>query len=311
MKKITLLSFLLMTVALFTKAQINNGRFESWTSQTVGNYTYDSLNSWKTTEYFSLSNSGNTNHSAVKETSEVYEGSSSIRLISWSTTGFPVNGLPGCATNGDVVLVPIPLSVTPVGGVPDVVRHAALMGYYEYIPMGVDHGTIETCLFKWNGTSRDTVAYVTFDAALNVGTYQHFVAPLTEVLPGNPDSSLIWIQSSPRSPIASGVTGTIMRIDSLYYSGLIGVDEISPLVKVMLTYPVPAVNEINVKVELVSQISMRYEILDNNGNIVLSNEMLSNTQKVDVSKLATGNYFVNLRDLNGNKLCSDRFTIVR
>jgi len=311
MKKITLLAFLLTTAAFISNAQIANGRFEDWTPTTVGIYSYDSLNTWKTTEYFSLSNSGNANHSAQIETSEVYEGSSSIRLTSWSTTGFPINGLPGCASNGDVVVVPFPPSVTPVGGVPDVVRHAALMGYYEYIPAGADQGSIETCLFKWNGTSRDTVAYGAFGANLNIGTYTHFVAPLTEVLPGNPDSSLIWIQSSPRSPIGSGVTGTILRVDSIYYSGQIGVDEISPLVKVMLTYPVPAVNEINVKVDLVSPVAMRYEIIDNNGNVVAKDNMASTTQKINVSNLAAGNYFVNLRDLSGKKMCSDRFTIAR
>jgi hypothetical protein len=127
----------------------------------------------------------------------------------------------------------------------------------------------------------------------------------------DPDSSLIWIQSSPRSPIGAGVTGSVLRVDSLYYTGQIGIEDISPLVKTMLTYPVPAVNEINVKVELVSPVSMIYEILDNNGNIVASDKMLSNTQKIDVSKLAAGNYFVNLRDLSGKKLCADRFTIAR
>ena len=203
------------------------------------------------------------------------------------------------------------LSISPIGGVADNFRHAALSGYYQYTPMGNDRGSIETCLFKRNGASRDTIAYGLYEVNFLIGTYTHFTMPLTPMSPDDPDSSLIWIQSSPRTPIASGVTGSVLRVDSLYYNGQIGVEDTSPLVKIMLTYPVPAVNEINVKVDLVSPVSMRYEILDNNGSIAASGDMQSTTQTINVSQLAAGNYFVNLRDLSGKKLCSNRLTIAR
>jgi len=308
MKKITLFIFSLMTTAMISNAQIDNGRFETWTDSTVGAYTYDSLVHWMTTDLISQQNSSTHVHSAEHETGNVYEGTSSIRLTSWTAGGI-IPGVPGAASNGNVLVTG--LSVSPIGGVPDAMRHAALSGYYQYTPGGSDHGSIETCLFKRNGATRDTIANGVFDAAFLVGTYTHFTMPIIPMSTDDPDSSLIWIQSSPRSPIGAGVTGSILRVDSLYYTGQIGIDDISPLVKVMLTYPVPAVNEINVKVDLVSPVSMIYEILDNNGNIVASDKMLSNTQKIDVSNLAAGNYFVNLRDLSGKKLCADRFTIAR
>jgi hypothetical protein len=312
MKKIIVLTFLLLTGVLVSNAQIDNGRMESWATGTSGIYVYDSLVHWNTTELFSLQNSANTNHSAQMETAEVYEGASSIRLTSFSTTGaFPVSGLPGCVTNGNVSVVLFPPSISPVGGVGDIERHGALMGYYEYIPQGGDHGSIQTCLFKRNGASRDTVAYGAFDAGLVIGTYTHFVAPLIPVTSGIPDSSLIWIQSSPRSPIGTGVTGSILRVDSLYYSGQIGIDDISPLVKVMLTYPVPAVNEINVHVELVRPVAMSYEIRDLNGKIVATDKMKGSTEKINTAHLAGGNYFITIRDDAGSKLCADKFTIVR
>jgi hypothetical protein len=309
MKKITLVTFLFMTAAFFSNAQIDNGRFETWTDSTVGAYTYDSLVHWMTTDLISQQNSSTHVHSAEQETANVYEGTSSIRLTSWTAGGI-IPGVPGAASNGNVLVTG--LSVSPIGGVPDVMRHAALSGYYQYTPAGSDHGSIETVLYKRNGASRDTIAYGAFDVAFPMGTYTHFTIGLTPMSTDDPDSSLIWIQSSPRSPIGAGVTGSVLRVDSLYYTGQIGIDDISPLVKAMLTYPVPAVNEINVKVELVSPgVSMIYEILDKNGNIVASDKMHSNTQKIDVSKLAAGNYFVNLRDLSGQKLCADRFTIAR
>ena len=308
MKKITLLSFLFMSAAFISNAQIDNGRFEDWTTTTQSTFTYDSLTRWMTTDYYSQANSTNHDHSAEREITDVHEGASSIRLTSWTAGGI-FQGMPGAASNGQVLIQGF--SATPVGGVPDNFRHAALSGYYQYIPAGADHGSIETCLFKRNGATRDTIAYGMLDAAFLVNTYTHFTIPLTPLSQDDPDSSLSWLQSSPRSPIASGVTGSVLRVDSLYYNGQIGIEDISPLVKVMLTYPVPAVNEINVKVDLVTPVSMQYEILDNNGNIVASGKMLSYTQKIDVSNIAAGNYFVNLRDMSGTKLCSDRFTIAR
>lgn len=311
MKKIIPFTFLLLSISFLSNAQILNGQFEDWTTATSGTYSFDSLSHWKTTELFSLQNSGNTNHSAQREITDVYEGSSALKLTSWSTTGFPINGLPGCASNGDVVVVTIPPSVTPVGGVPDVTRHAALVGYYEYIPVSSDRGSIETCLFKWNGTSRDTIAYGKLDAALNIGTYTHFVINLTPLNPGNPDTSLIWIQSSPRSPIATGFTGSVLRIDSISYTGIIGVDDLSPLVRSMLTYPVPAVNELNVRVDLVQPLSMNYKVMDVTGKILIANNLGGNSGRIDVSMLPSGNYFIQLHDDSGNKLISDKFTVVR
>ena len=308
MKKITLIVFSLMTMALVSNAQIYNGRFEDWTTTTQSTFTYDSLSGWMTTDFISQGNSTNHDHSAEREITNVHEGSSSIRLTSWTAGGI-LQGMPGAASNGQVMIQGF--SASPVGGVPDNMRHAALSGYYQYTPGGSDHGSIETCLFKRNGATRDTIAYGAFDAAFLVGTYTHFTVSLLPLSTEDPDSSLIWLQSSPREPLASGVTGSVLRVDSLYYNGQIGMEDISPLVKVMLTYPVPAVNDINVKVDLVTPVSMRYEILDNNGSIAASGEMQSTTQKIDVSNLAAGNYFVNLHDLSGKKLCSDKFTIAR
>ncbi|MEO8085952.1 MAG: T9SS type A sorting domain-containing protein [Bacteroidota bacterium] len=310
MKKINLLTLLLMTIALVSNAQIINGDFELWTDSTIGAYTYDSLVSWKTTDLSSLQNSNPHVHSAQPETTDVQSGSSSIKLTSWTAGGF-FTGIPGAASNGDVLVNIAAFTITPVGGVTDAVPHGALMGYYEYTPGTGDHGSIEACLYKRNGASRDTIAYGALDAALLIGTYTHFVINLTPVGVGTPDSSLIWLQSSPRSPLGSGKTGSILRVDSLYYSGMIGIDEMSPLIKSMLTFPVPAVNEINVHVELVAPVTMNYEIMDITGKIVLTDKMNSNKQQINVSQLANGNYSITLLDDAGKKLCADKFMVAR
>ncbi len=126
-----------------------------------------------------------------------------------------------------------------------------------------------------------------------------------------PDSSLIWIESSPREPIGSGQTGSVLLVDTIYYSGQIGIDDVSPFIKSMLTYPVPAVNELNVEVELASPVSMHYEIMDVSGKLLITGPMAGKSQKVDVGAIPQGNYFITLRDDAGKKLCAHKFAIVR
>jgi len=309
MKKITLLSFLFMTVAFSSNAQIVNGDFEEWTTNTVGAYTYDSLKYWKTTDLNSQQNGTGEPHSA-QPTTDAYTGLSGLLLTSWQAAIF--NGIPGAASNGDVYIDILTLTVKPIGGVQDNVRHGSLYGYYKYVPAGAgDTGSIETCLFKRNGANRDTVAYGSFNPSGPIGLYTQFIINLIPMSTETPDSSLIWIQSSPRSPLGSGQTGTQLYVDSLFYNSLIGVNEISPLVKSMITYPVPAVNELNVKVEITSQVEMNYTIVDLKGKIVLTGQMNDETQKVDVSTLAAGNYVVNVNDESGKKMISNNFTISR
>lgn len=311
MKKIAL-PFFLLTALASVHAQIDNGRFQDWAPAQSGTYTYDSLVNWRTTDLASRQNSSPSVHSATQETTDAYEGGSSINMTSWSTTGNFLNGVPGAASNGDVNVVIFPPSITPIGGVPDVVRHAALMGYYKYIPVGTDSGTIETWLYKRNGATRDIVAHGKFKFGASLpNVYTHFTLNLDESLPGNPDSSLIWMESSPREPLGSGQTGSVLKVDSIYYSGIIGVDEISPLVKSLMTYPVPASTELHVKVELVSPVSMQYEILDLSGQKVAAEKMDGTSAKIDLTNLAAGTYYVVLRDEAGKKLCSDKFYIVR
>jgi hypothetical protein len=315
MKKFTLLVFSFMTIAMFSHAQILNGRFQIWSTAVSGTYTYDTLAWWKTTDLISLQNALPSSHSAQPEVADAHPGDTSIGdtsivLTSWNFGGF-VAGVPGAASNGDVSIV-IP-NVTPVGGVPDVVRHAMLNGYYKYEPVGTDSGTIETWLYKRNGANRDVVAHGIFTFGATLPVYTHFSVNIVPESTDTPDSSLIWMESSPRDVIGTnhGQTGSVLKVDSIYYSGIIGVDEMASQIKTFLTYPVPAVDFINVSVELNSPVKMNYEISDVTGKKVAFNKMNGNTASIDITYLPEGNYIISLWDDSHNKLCAHNFTIVR
>ena len=117
---------------------------------------------------------------------------------------------------------------------------------------------------------------------------------------GDPDTALIWIQSSPRAPIAigngPGETGSSLQVDSLYYTGLIGVDEISSAIQSVALYPVPAVNVLNIRMELLKTVDLTYRIYDVKGQLVASDLIEPKVTAVDLSAFATGTYYLNVLD---------------
>ncbi len=321
MKKIILL-FLLAASAinLYAQGPVPNGGFENWSTFSTGTptpYSYEMPDNWKTTDSISVANSNGPVHSVSKEASTVQSGTYSMRLQSWSYLigGFPfINGIPGCATNGDVIVNTSTASIIPVSGSPDTVRHAQLSGFYRYSAGGTgnDSGSIEVCLLQRNTISgnRDTVA-MGQTYFHNQGSYTNFSVTINQFgsVALNPDSMLIWIQSSPREPLGSGQTGSILLIDSLSFSGVIGINELQNAVNAMQVYPVPAIDVLNVDVDLKNPIRISYEVIDINGKQKLSHSMDAAKTKIDVSSLSNGNYFVNLLDENGNRLSSGKFTI--
>lgn len=314
MKKI--LSFcILICLSIAGFAQVPNGTFESWTPYGV----VEVPTSWNTTDSVSFTNAL-PQHSAVQDVSDVQSGNASLRLTSWTYFAAPgpipvVPGLPGCASNGSVVTNLSSFSITPTGGTADAAAHGQLNGYYKYTPVNSDTGSVEVLLSRFNGTSRDTVASGIFKTNVQNNVYTQFSILLSRKNLGNPDTALIWIQSSPRSPIAlgngPGETGSTLQVDSLYFSSLIGVDEIPNVIQSVALYPVPAVNQLNIHVELEKSIQLTYRIFDVKGQLVASNLIEPKETAVDVSALANGTYYLSLLDQQNNALYQTHFTVGR
>jgi hypothetical protein len=321
-KAILFLPFVFVYCAGFAQGPIPNSGFENWTSYLTGTtpqYPYELPDLWRTTDSITVVNSAGVTHSASKEVSQVYSGTYSLHLQSWSflVSGFPfINGIPGCATSGNVIINTGAGTITPIGGTADTIRHAQLNGFYKYTAggNGSDSGSVEVCLFKRNtGTgNRDTVA-TGRTYFHNQATYTPFNFPIIQYgsVAITPDSMLIWIQSSPREPLGSGQTGSILLVDSLAFSGTIGINEIPDVVNSMNVFPVPASNELNIVLDLKRNIRTSFEIIDITGKKILNFEMQSLKERIDIHELNTGNYFYNLLDEHGNKLKSGKFSVSR
>ncbi len=297
-----LLAFLLIILSFSVRSgaqSVPNGDLENWHPGGSGVTSFEMPDYWQTTDSFSILQG---QHSVTKETSSVYHGSSAMRLTPFMYTIFTV---PGVASNGVINTNNLQI----VGGTPNTVRHQKLSGWYKYTPVGGDSWSILVGLFKWNGTSRDTVAYGTFLSTSAAATYTNFEVNLNYISSADPDTVLITIYSGPSALNAPNI-GTTLLIDSLTFSGVVStVSDISSVIKSVRVFPVPALNDLTVALELNKSIRTTFEITDLQGKRIVLHEMMSDEEKIDISMLSNGNYLYNLLDAKSNKLHSGKFSV--
>ncbi|HNS11480.1 MAG TPA: T9SS type A sorting domain-containing protein [Bacteroidia bacterium] len=308
MKKITLLTILTFLSISFTNAQvIPNGGFENWTANTTGTYAYEMPDFWKTTDSVSLAFTAGLMHSAVKESSEIHGGSYALKLMAWTAVG---SSVPGAASNGDIDVA----TQTIIKGTPDTVRHRVLNGFYRYIPAGSDDCFIIATLVKWNTLTnmRDTIAYGQFTTnTASGGTgYSPFTIEMSyNDWTQNPDTMVILITTE-QLQIGSGTLGTVLYVDDLSFTGVVGIDSPESLINSVDVYPSPAASMINIRVDLRQAKTLQFNIYDIRGRHVYSDVLEPNDTRVNISQFPAGNYRLNIMDGN-TKLYSAPFVISR
>ena len=303
----SLLTFLFVfTGTLTLSAQsIPNSGFESWTPYGSG----ENPNSWNTSDSVTVLYQGG--NSAYSRT-DSYEGSKCLHLKSTQITYIVLQLTgPGIATNGTMSLVGASFQFT--GGSPDTARSRFFTGYYKYTKNGPDEvASVKVYLLRNNAGNRDTVATGVSLFSNDVSTYSQFVTQMDyRDFINRPDTCLIIIQSSKSINDPSIVPGTELVIDSLGFSGFVGLDELSNFINDAKVYPSPADKALNIDVELKKEAELNYEIYDLNGRLISQSQMHSAKEKVDVSALANGRYILKLTDVKRNSLYSAIFTIGR
>ncbi len=296
MKKIIVLLGLVVIFHSISFSQIlPNAGFENWT----GFGLYEMPDSWKTTD--SISTGQGLQHSASKELTDIHGGSFALKLNPFTYFSFAI---PGAASNGAINAS----TYQVIGGSPDTVRHATLDGWYKFSPTGGDSVIVSIAMYKWNGTSRDLVGAGEFKDTTSTTAYTSFSVNINYYSPAVPDSMLIILYAGSRV-LATSHIGTTLLIDDLSFSGVVGTHEIYNIVNAIRVFPIPAINELNVQVDLKHNIHSSFEILDVSGKRILVHDMKSTDEKIDISGLTNGNYFYHLLDELGTKLSIGKFTV--
>lgn len=152
-------------------------------------------------------------------------------------------------------------------------------GSYKYAPAGSDVAFIDMHFYAAGIEIGSHTEILSTQA-----TYTSFTSALT--ISGTPDS-LVFFVFSGNNP------GSVLHVDDLAFSGgTVEVNEISN--EDYLIYPNPASDILNI--ELKNSAINSYEILNIDGSVVTSGDLTNSSSSIDVSQLASGTYFIKLRN---------------
>jgi hypothetical protein len=278
---------LLLLVALITsilQAQIPNSGFESWTN--MG--TYETPDQW-----------GNMNAATasanVFTTAKGTPGASGSYFVKLTTKAVGTVVTPGIIVSGQLNTT----TWQPISGFPYTLRAEKLKGKYQYMGYNNDSATISGWLTKWNTSTnhRDTIATLKVTTAGMVHTWTNFALPFTYFSTENPDTAVIMISSSSRTPKKN----SFIWLDGLLLDGLVTAIRKEEPVGDINVFPSPARTEVNLAFNSKSNFRGRLQVIDNVGNTISQSEVEvhtgSNILKTDLSMMrpTPGMYFVCLQ----------------
>lgn len=284
MKKAFTLLFA-MAFLSFTYAQnIPNNEFESWTGGKPTSWDCANVTGIVTT--------------VAEETAAPHSGSKSVKI---ETKTSLVGTIPGFITLGVFDLASQSIS----GGIPFPHRPSKIKGYFKYAPASGDQMFIGAGLSKTVGGVRDTIGQALLLSPTAQTTWAPFEVDITWSSSDTPDSLNIIISSSNLTG-GSGVVGSILRIDSLYFEFLPvgGAENGKVPFTVSNCYPNPASDISNINFVAPESSVYNFKIINLIGVEVYNARIDANAglnfYSFPTSGLASGIYMVNLSNNNYN-----------
>jgi hypothetical protein len=197
---------------------VPNNDLETWISYGA----YENPQYWDTPnqETSSIPIFGTT---VVNKSTDHQSGSFSAKLETKTIT--LVGEIPGVITLGQLSIDIASMSYTISGGAPVYDMPTHLKGYYKFSPKGGDSCAIGIGLFKWNGSSHDSIGYGVFSTKDTVPDWTPFSAWISYDTMIQPDTmNILAISSAQEFPTA----GTVLWVDNLYLDYTVAVNEADP-----------------------------------------------------------------------------------
>lgn len=245
MKKIFTLFSISMLVAINLNAQVLNSSFENWEQRSFTldvsaiapiplppeTYNYNTPEEWTTGNQITNSNLLGGNELVSQSSTNVVDGSSSIRLET-DILSIPLAGdftVPGFVISGafDVELVQfisvfggggnVNFASIPKSGQPYTERAESLVGHINYAPTGSDSCWIFSALVRNVNGEREVIAIAELVQQGNTNGTTFFSADYEYFNCATPDTVVTLISSSyidPSEPY-TGLEGSVLFVDSL------------------------------------------------------------------------------------------------
>lgn len=290
MKKILLSTVTVAAFALAANAQayIPNSGFESWGTQTGED---QQPQGWISYNVFTspLIPGGNTNPTSVSQagTPDNYQGNYSAKIETVTLVANPsptdVPNTAGAMYTGTVALA----SPYLFPGYASQQRPQSMTYYTKYTPAGTDTALALVTITKWNGSSRDTIAYGIDYIPAAVASYtMRTVAIVYDPAFVNTIPDTIAVAFS-ASSIYSPQVGSAMWVDAVAFSGYVGIAEQANNSGVSV-YPNPSATstQFDVTVDNAAQVV----VYDMTGREVSRENFNGKVARVNSAALANGSY---------------------
>jgi hypothetical protein len=200
-----LLAILFCSPIASAQNPIPNSDFENWSGGEPEN--------WSTINRTLL---GTTFTAVTRDNTNPQQGSSCIKLETITESVFIIGPVtvPGLITLGEIILDIENQTATVDGGVPVTGYPESLKGWFRYLPATGDSCVIGMGLSRWNGTSRDTIAYDYLSFGGQHPDWQMFTLPLNYLIQAQPDTMNVIFLSS------DALNGSILEGSKLWLDNL-------------------------------------------------------------------------------------------
>ncbi len=287
MKNKLMLLFASLSIATTLFAQIPNAGFESWTS--MG--TYSNPDGWATlNDYTTMAGV----YTATAGTPGS-PGNSYLKLTSKTVGPTVANGI---AVSGQLD----PATMQPISGFAFNQQPASLTGKWQHMIYGTSQGSISVTLTRWDAGMNMRMPVASGNVTLSgmAMSWANFTIPLTYSDTQAPDTCIIVMKASGANP----TNQDYLWVDNLAFSGNVaGITEASLLSDVSV-FPNPAKNNVQVAVNVKEQTSLKVELINFSGAILMEQNMESisgqQSMMLDVSTLAPGHYWLKIQDDKGS-----------
>lgn len=276
------------SLAASAQAYIPNSGFESWGTtagediQPTGWISYNVFT-------FSLFETSGANPTSVTQAGspDNYQGNYSAKITTVDLVSNPsptdIPNRAGVLYTGSVAFS----SPYLFPGYGSAQRPASLSYFAKYSPVGGDSAYCAVVLTRWNGSSRDTIAYGIDGMGGTTTSYaQRTVALVYDPTFASdfPDTISIGFSSS---SLVSPQVGSALYVDAVAFTGYVGVDEINANNGVSV-YPNPSANM--TQFDVTGDDAAQVVVYDMTGREVARENFIGKVARVNSGELANGSY---------------------
>lgn len=308
MKKLLLAFSAVLAGLSQAAAQAPDFGFETWANVPLSTTIQDPTG-WAS---FNVLNLVGTNQSVFKETTAPYAGTAAAKITTVKITGAaipnPYTGV-NIDTAGLLAIGSTQFTAPYIKyGKPYANRPAVLSFASKYTPVSGDTAFVIAYLTKWNGSSRDTIAYGSYSTGATTTSYAVNNITLTyNSATVMPDTEMVFISSSVFFHTGAKI-GSTLYVDDLQWSGYVSTNDLNGKVNNVAVYPNPASSVLNLSATMDAS---NVAVFDITGRKLGVYELTNNKVKIETYSYPAGMYFYQLLDQGNKVIHTGKFQVTK